>query len=90
MRRRQFLAATGAALSVTALPMAARAVSGAMLSPRRPPAKAWRRRPSATGLWLYDGVSPGLMIEAECEDLEVVFTNNLDVLATMHWHGSAI
>ena len=89
MRRRQFLAATGAALSVTALPMAARAgirryaVTAAPASQKLGGAD----RP-ATGLWLYDGVSPGPMIEAERgDDLEVVFTNNLDVPTTMHWHG---
>ncbi|MEC7650728.1 MAG: multicopper oxidase family protein, partial [Pseudomonadota bacterium] len=89
MRRRQFLAATGAALSVTALPMAAwagvrrYAVTAAPASQKLGGAD----RP-ATGLWLYDGVSPGPMIEAERgEDLEVVFTNNLDVPTTMHWHG---
>jgi len=89
MRRRHFLAATGAALSVTALPMAARAgvrryaVTAAPASQKLGGAD----RP-ATGLWLYDGVSPGPMIEAERgEDLEVVFTNRLDVPTTMHWHG---
>ena len=89
MRRRQFLAATSAALSVTALPMAARAgvrryaVTAAPASQKLGGAD----RP-ATGLWLYDGVSPGPMIEAERgDDLEVVFTNRLDVPTTMHWHG---
>ena len=89
MRRRHFLAATGAALSVTALPMAARAgvrryaVTAAPATQRLGGAD----RP-ATGLWLYDGVSPGPMIEAERGDeLEVVFTNRLDVPTTMHWHG---
>ena len=41
-----------------------------------------------TDLWLYDGLSPGPMIRARRgETLEVVFTNNLEVPSTMHWHG---
>jgi len=42
----------------------------------------------STDLWLYDGTSPGPMIRARRGDmLEVVFTNNLEVPTTMHWHG---
>ena len=42
----------------------------------------------ATNLWLYDGTSPGPMIEARRgEELEIEFLNNLDVPTTMHWHG---
>ena len=94
MKRRDFLGATGATLGVsaiglTALPMPARAgVRRYAVTAAPATQKLGGADRPATGLWLYDGVSPGPMIEAERgDDLEVVFTNNLEVPTTMHWHG---
>ena len=94
MKRRDFLGATGATLGVsaiglTALPMPARAgVRRYAVTAAPATQKLGGADRPATGLWLYDGVSPGPMIEAENgDDLEVVFTNNLEVPTTMHWHG---
>ena len=92
MKRRDFLGATGATLGVsaiglTALPMPARAgVRRYAVTAAPATQKLGGADRPATGLWLYDGVSPGPMIEAERgDDLEVVFTNNLEVPTTMRF-----
>ena len=89
--RRGFLRAGGAvAALLTVRPLAAQedGVRRYAISAGAATHRLGQQGAPATDLWLYDGVSPGPMIRARRgETLEVVFTNNLDVPTTMHWHG---
>ncbi len=44
-----------------------------------------------TGMWTYNKMSPGPLLQANVGDLvRVHFTNNLDEPTTVHWHGMRI
>lgn len=89
--RRDFLQGAGmtaATLSVTPLAALADETRRYAISAGAASHRLGKAGAPPTDLWLYDGVSPGPMITARRgETLEVVFTNNLEVPTTMHWHG---
>ncbi|MGC6496978.1 MAG: multicopper oxidase family protein [Candidatus Puniceispirillaceae bacterium] len=89
--RRRFLQGAGmaaAALSITPLAAAADGTRRYAISAGAAAHRLGREGAPPTDLWLYDGRSPGPMIRARRgEILEVVFTNELHVPTTIHWHG---
>ncbi|MGC6521044.1 MAG: multicopper oxidase family protein [Candidatus Puniceispirillaceae bacterium] len=88
--RRTFLRGAGAAaaFSVTPLPAQAAGTRRYAINAGAAAHRLGGDGAPPTDLWLYDGISPGPMITARRgETLEVVFTNNLEVPTTMHWHG---
>ena len=95
MRRRDFIAATTASAMLVATPLAASVGNGTggrvvryALAARATKQRLGPEDAPETDLWLVNGVSPGPLIEArQGDELEVTFTNELDVPTTMHWHG---
>ena len=95
MRRRDFIASTAACATLVVTPLAAGAGSSASgrvvryaLAARAAKQRLGPEEAPETDLWLVNGVSPGPLIEARRGDeLEITFTNELDLPTTMHWHG---
>ena len=51
----------------------------------------WAEGASTQDAWAFNGLVPGPLIQARVGDtVRVVFTNNLEVETTIHWHGLRI
>ena len=94
--RRAFLAGSGAAAALTALPGArAYAAAGAVkpvrrfaLRPGRTSAQLLPASYPTTPVWAYDGVVPGPEIRVKQGDrVRISVDNALDDATTVHWHG---
>jgi FtsP/CotA-like multicopper oxidase with cupredoxin domain len=88
--RRQFLKSAGAALTMLALPPAARAAQEAGAFSLRPGPAQLKLRPSGatTGVWSYNGVVPGPVLRyPQGARVRVAVQNRLPQETTVHWHG---
>jgi FtsP/CotA-like multicopper oxidase with cupredoxin domain len=88
--RRQFLKSAGAALTMLALPPAARAAQEAGAFSLRPGPAQLKLRPSGatTGVWGYNGVVPGPVLRyPQGARVRVAVQNRLPQETTVHWHG---
>ena len=90
LTRRSFLKAGSSTLILSSRPLSAQggAIKRYSIIASKASHRLGRPGTSPTPLWLYNGQSPGPLIEANRGDtLEVAFTNNLEVPTTIHWHG---
>src|SRR5690349_24984071 len=88
--RREFLRAAGAALTMFALPTAARAAQERNPTILRPGPVQLKLRTSggATGAWGFNGSVPGPVLRyAQGAEVKLGVQNALPQATTVHWHG---